>query len=432
MDDYKKTKEELIRELQKLRQRVAGQYSISESRRIEERIKTQRAYFKQIIDINPNFIFAKDREGRFTLVNKAVADAYGTTVENLIGKKDSDFNPNLEEVEHFRNDDLEVMDRLIDKIVPEESITDANGNVRWLQTVKRAILDGENRSNEVLGVSTDITERKRIEEELRHAHDELEKRVRMRTAQLEKANKVKSEFLANISHELRTPLHAILSFTNFGLGKAETASRAKLQGYFQQIKGSGNVLLNLVNDLLDLAKLESGKMNFTFRDANLEELTDQVVDEFSSLISEKNVTIKFNQSRLGTQITIDSKRIMQVIRNLLSNALKFTPENGIIELTACREDKFVKFCIRDYGAGIPENELESVFDKFIQSSKSKTGAGGTGLGLSICQEIISAHKGRIWADNSPGGGAILSFEIPTNLEQSGLTNSTVIEDTVRF
>ena len=428
MDDDKKTKEELIDELLELRHRVDGLQAAEESNRIGEELRAQREFFKQIVDINPNFIFAKDREGRFTLVNKAVANAYGTTVENLIGKTDADFNSNADEIEHFRKDDLEVMDTLKDKVIPEEVITDADGNLRWLQTVKRAIVGDDNLSNQILGVSTDITERKRMEEELRQAHDELEKRVKERTAALEKANKAKSEFLANMSHELRTPLHGILSFASFGLSRGNTVSREKLMGYFKQIKESGTILLVLLNDLLDLAKLESGKMQFTFQDTNLKELADKVVDEFSSLVSERNITIKYNQPELSTQVTIDSKRIMQVVRNLLSNALKFSPENGVIEIGVYHNDNFVRFSVRDHGVGIPENELQTIFDKFVQSSKSKTGAGGTGLGLSICQEIISAHKGCIWAQNNPEGGAVLSFEIPTNLEPSSLSNSTVVDD----
>ena len=430
MNDYEKTKKELIAELHELRFRVEGLQAIEESNQMAEELREQKAFFKQIVDINPNYIFAKDREGRFTLVNKAVADVYGTTVENLIGKTDSDFNSNIEQLEHFRKDDLEVMDTLKDKIIPEECITDVNGNLHWLQTVKRAIVGDKSRCTQILGVSTDITERKLMEEELRKTHNELEERVNERTIELEKANRAKSEFLANMSHELRTPLHGILSFANFGISKLDTVSRERLMGYFQQIKESGKVLLSLLNDLLDLAKLESGKMDFTFRVTNLKELADKVVDEFSSLVSERNISIKYNQPRQNVQVTMDAKRTMQVIRNLLSNALKFSPENGVIEINVYQGSDFVKFSVQDQGKGIPKNELETVFDKFIQSSKSKTGAGGTGLGLSICQEIISAHKGRIWAENSQEGGAILLFEIPTNLEPTFLSSSAVIDDSL--
>ena len=143
-------------------------YDITERKEAEENLRKSHSFLRQVIDIDPNFIFAKDREGRFTLVNKAVADVYGTTVENLIGKTDADFNPNQEEVEFFRQKDLAVMDTLRELFLPEEVITDSGGRTRWLQTVKRPILDDEGRATMMLGASTDITERKHMEETLHH------------------------------------------------------------------------------------------------------------------------------------------------------------------------------------------------------------------------------------------------------------------------
>ena len=146
---------------------------ITDRKRAEEELRRSHAFLRQVIDIDPNFIFAKDREGRFRLVNKAVADAYGTTVEDLTGRTDADFNPNQEQVEFFRRKDLEVMDSLQERFIPEEVITDAQGRTRWLQTVKRPILDGSGCATMVLGAATDITERKRMEEELRQQERDL-------------------------------------------------------------------------------------------------------------------------------------------------------------------------------------------------------------------------------------------------------------------
>ncbi|HEX6387109.1 MAG TPA: PAS domain S-box protein, partial [Anaerolineae bacterium] len=123
-------------------------------------LEQERDFLRQIIDLNPHFMFAKDRQGRFTLVNQAVAEAYGTTVANLLGKTDADFNPNEEEVGHFRRIDLQVMDSLQEQLIPEEPITDATGKVRWLQTVKRPIIEESGVANQLLGIATDITQRK--------------------------------------------------------------------------------------------------------------------------------------------------------------------------------------------------------------------------------------------------------------------------------
>jgi len=142
---------------------------ITERKRAEETLATERKFLRQVIDIDPNFIFAKDREGRFTLANQAVADAYGTTVENLVGKTDADFNPDREEVEFFHRMDVEVIDTMQERFIPEERITDAQGKARWLQTVKRPIVMGDGHASQVLGSATDITERKRAEERFRLA-----------------------------------------------------------------------------------------------------------------------------------------------------------------------------------------------------------------------------------------------------------------------
>lgn len=146
---------------------------ITEQKRAEQNLQRSHAFIRQIIDTDPNFIFAKDRDGRFTLVNKAVAEAYGTTVDALIGKTDADFNGNVEEVAFFLSKDRDVLEHLQDQFIPEERITDANGAVRWLQTVKRPILDESGKATMVLGASTDITERKQMEEALRQRERDL-------------------------------------------------------------------------------------------------------------------------------------------------------------------------------------------------------------------------------------------------------------------
>ncbi|MGE0468986.1 MAG: PAS domain S-box protein [Nitrospira sp.] len=137
----------------------------------EEAVRSARDFLRQVINIDPHFIFAKDRGGRFTMVNQAVADAYGTTIEDLIGKTDADFNPNWTEVEFFLQMDREVMDSKKERFIPEEVITDATGKKRWLQTIKRPIIGMDGRANQVLGVSTDITEHKRAEEALRQSEE---------------------------------------------------------------------------------------------------------------------------------------------------------------------------------------------------------------------------------------------------------------------
>lgn len=255
---------------------------------------------------------------------------------------------------------------------------------------------------------------------------QLEETVKARTAELEQAleqteeskkiaeeaNNAKSEFLANMSHELRTPMHGILGFSKLGITKLDSSNVEKLGAYFQQIYTSGNKLLTLLNDLLDLSKLEAGMMVYDYSKISLASLVTSVIDELQALAAEKKIAIQFDHPSDSDEIEADLTRLSQVVRNLLSNALRYSQEGEKINVEIKNEDSNLTLAVRDYGVGIPENETEAIFDKFIQSSKTKSKSGGTGLGLSISQQIIKDHNGRIWAENNPDRGATFYFSIP--------------------
>jgi signal transduction histidine kinase len=207
-------------------------------------------------------------------------------------------------------------------------------------------------------------------------------------------------------------LHGILSFATFGIKKADNVDRATLLKYFRRIDDSATSLLSLVNDLLDLSKLESGKTVFEFDRTALEPLVLSVIDEFALMLDHRKMSIVYHPPDGDAPVTADSTKIQQVLRNLLSNAVKFSADHSAIDVRVKQRRSFMAVSVLDRGVGIPEDELEAVFDKFIQSTKTRTGAGGTGLGLSISQEIIAAHQGRIWAENRPDGGAVFTFELP--------------------
>jgi PAS domain S-box-containing protein len=189
-------------------------------RQAELELQAQRTFLRQVIDLNPNLIFAKDRAGRFTLANQAVAEVYGTTVEELIGKTDADFNSDAAELEHFQADDLEVIDKQQEKFIPEETITDAAGQVRWLQTVKRPIIDEAQQAQQVLGVATDITARKQAQIELTQLNETLEQRVVERTALLQLLHEVAAA--ANEAETIETTLQfaldRICAYTDWPVG----------------------------------------------------------------------------------------------------------------------------------------------------------------------------------------------------------------------
>lgn len=262
------------------------------------------------------------------------------------------------------------------------------------------------------------------------SNDELEDKVRLRTKDLktakeeaENANLAKSKFLANMSHELRTPMHAILSFSELGELKINNMPKEKLLSFFSLIRASGQRLMALLNDLLDLSELETGRMEFIIKKHDFGKLVDSVVDEFNTHAKKKSLDLIVHHPVTVRTGNFDDDKILQVIHNLLSNAVKYTSEGKSItlsyEITELSEsvalsaiNSILTFIISDQGIGLPEDEVDSIFNKFIQSSKTNTGAGGTGLGLAICKEIINGHGGTISAMNNPDGGAIFKFVIP--------------------
>ncbi len=240
-----------------------------------------------------------------------------------------------------------------------------------------------------------------------------------RTRNFERANqalKSKSEFLANMSHELRTPMHAILSYAKMGSTSTATIEVSELETYFKNITTAGQRLLGLMNNLLDLAKLESGKMPFKMALCDFTGILEEALLEMKPLLQEKSLTTTTDIKATNTKLECDKLRMVQVITNLLANSAKHSPNGSNIDITLCEtglQDGEEALCcsFADCGAGIPENELVSVFDKFVQSSRSKTGAGGIGLGLAICCEIVEAHGGRIWAENRKPTGVRISFMV---------------------
>ena len=279
----------------------------------------------------------------------------------------------------------------------------------------------------------DITERKFIDAELEAHREHLEELVEEQTREIvhakevaEQANQSKSEFLANMSHELRTPMHAILSYSDFGLKKFSTAKPEKLHQYFDRINTAGSRLLAMINDLLDLAKAEAGRLSYDMRSHDIRAVVQAVLHEYESLLEAKQLELEFQPAADIGNAEFDDERIGQVIRNYLSNAFKFTPQGSTVTVSVFAaslqidgaDRPALEVSVRDQGDGIPEEDRELVFEKFSQSDSNKKGSGGTGLGLAISREIVQAHGGKLWVSNHPDGGADFHFRIPLEAHET--------------
>jgi len=267
---------------------------------------------------------------------------------------------------------------------------------------------------------------KYTQEALKRHRTHLEKRVEERTAELKAANLAKSEFLANMSHEIRTPLHGILNYSDFGIRNIEKAPRDKLLTYFKQIGVCGERLMQLLASLLELASLEAGRVRYIKQLHDALPIINSVVADLYAKARAKQLSVELIPPQSEVKIFCDQIKIREVFHHLLSNAVQFSSEGkkitiriqeGHIEAAGNTKVPALKIFFIDQGIGIPQAEYRNIFDSFIQSTKTKTGAGGKGIGLAICRKIIEAHLGAIWAEPNPEGAGS-QFIVGLPMEES--------------
>ena len=327
---------------------------------------------------------------RYIYFNKAAEEFTGVKAEDILGKTDLDIFPDSRRAHEIRTEDYHTIKtgRMVKEMVEYEK---PNGEVRIVNIVRLLITNPDPGASPLLLVMlNDITEQRQ---------DQLA------LMKVQEADKMKNAFIANMSHEIRTPLNAIVGFAHL---VTETTNASEQREYFSIINKNCDLLLKLINDILDLSKIESGRLNYNVSEVELRDICQEAY-VVQSLKMTSDVALLYNSVAMpSVRLWIDPHRVEQVLLNLLSNAIKFTSK-GFISLFYEVEDMFVRVSVMDTGIGISEEKLESVFERFVKLDDFYQGAG---LGLPICKMIVEQLGGEIGVRSELGKGSTFWFTLP--------------------
>jgi two-component system phosphate regulon sensor histidine kinase PhoR len=355
----------------------------------EELLARQRREQQTILDSVRAMIWYKDADNRILRCNKAAAQSMGLRVEDMIGKRTEDIYP--DEAAEYQRTDLEVIRSGQPKLGIIEPLKVFDGSRRWVQTDKIPYRDSEGRVVGVIVFAMDVTERKQAEDILRESEQ------------------TQREFVANVSHEFRTPVAAIKGF-------AETLRRGALDDKKQRarfvriIENHANRLQWLVEDLLTLSSLESGTDKLKLEPIALRDFVTEYICSVEALARKAGVSVT-PRIPPTTRVRADQLYFLQVLENLVGNAIKYNRRGGWVRVEAVRRGDFVHLTVRDNGIGIPAASVPRIFDRFYRVNKGAA-SGATGLGLHIVQKIVEAHGGRIWVESKLGRGSAFHLLVP--------------------
>jgi PAS domain S-box-containing protein len=376
-----------------------SELNVGLEQRVQERtaeLRQQARYLRTLIDMLPMWTWFKDTKSNYLAVNQAVAKASGRTVDEMVGKSDHDLMP-PEVAQQHQAEDIEVMTSRTHRTA--EHIIRGEHGPRWVETYKDVVLDDDGSVLGTVGVARDISERKEIDAARETALAEAERLARSR-----------SEFLAQMSHELRTPLNGILGYAQI-LGRDKKLNERQLAGV-NVIQQSGEHLLTLINDILDFAKIDAGKMELNPGDIPLEKFLRAIVSIMRVKADEKHLEFVFSMAPDSpVWIRADEKRLRQVLLNLLSNAFKFTEHGRVSLLVKYVQPGSLRFEIQDTGIGIESESLETIFQPFEQVGSKQMQLGGTGLGLPISRKFVRLMGSDIQVRSRPGLGSSFWFDL---------------------
>ncbi|HOW87499.1 MAG TPA: PAS domain S-box protein [Candidatus Omnitrophota bacterium] len=362
-------------------------FDITQRKKMEESLRENRHQLLQIIDTVPHMIFAKDKDSRFLLVNQAVARAYNKSPKELIGIRRADIHTVPAELEQYLQIDREILKDGKPRVISAESFTDAYGKKHVLQTIKIPFHLAGVKDPCILGVSVDVTEQKKVEE-------------------------FRNDIVRTVSHELRTPLSIQKEGINLVLDGSLGPIAPKQKMILETVMRSVNRLSRMISSLLDISRIETGKIELRKGPVDLGVLARDVVFEFKKKAEERGIELRLELPEENIMVLADADRITQVIMNLVDNALKFT-EHGTVEISAKISKGRAECAVRDTGIGISKEHLSKMFEKFQQFARTAGGGEkGLGLGLPITKGIVEMHGGRIWVQSEWGKGTKFTFTLP--------------------
>jgi len=381
---------------------VSNQIGLSiETRKAYDEIQIEKAYFEQLFENSPETIVLTDIEGHLLKINSEFERLFGFTEREALGKKIDD----LIAPENFSHEALAITEKVGkgEKVMVETIRQDKSGNKIHVSILGTPIEIGGGQIG-VYGIYRNITDRKEYESKLRLAKEKAEE-----------SDKLKSAFLANMSHEIRTPMNAILGFSE--LLKNELITQEERDEYIKIIRAKGKELLEIINDIIDISKIEAGDVRIVLEYFSLKDFILEIYEQFSgekNIMEKEHIELRLKITRnKEPMITTDKSRLKQVFNNLIHNAFKFTNE-GYVEIGyEFPSDSQIRFFIKDTGIGIPEDKQQIIFDRFRQVDESISSQyGGTGLGLAISKNLVTMLKGKISVISKPGHGSTFFIEMP--------------------
>jgi PAS domain S-box-containing protein len=384
---------------------------------VEQALQESQTLLKLVLDTLPLAIFWKDRHCRFLGCNQQMLDDAGlASVADIVGKTDFDL-PWHAEAPRYRADDQEVMASGQPKLNIEEPITKAGNVYRWLHTTKMPLRDAAGEIIGVLGIYEDITDHKHMETQLCQSNENLA----LANQELTRATRLKNEFLANISHELRTPLSSILGMTQALSREVYGSLTERQHRSLNIVERSARHLLDLINNLLDVAKIEAGKIELHPEPISIADLCTESLVYVRQQALQKHIELTVYLDERARTLNGDKLRLRQAVINLLDNAIKFTPEGGQVDLKVALVpgkgdtpgQPFVSISVVDTGIGIAPADQPRLFQTFVQIDSSLNRQYfGTGLGLTMVKHITERHGGTIEVKSKPGQGSCFTLYLP--------------------